>query len=72
MNHITVRNRAQSQLLAYMDFLPYCTTWEDRMKLLDEIQKLSDFVKKVDDMPTGLAKAKVINYWLVIESDINN
>ena len=71
MNYNTSRNRAESQMLYYMDFLPSCGTIESRMQLLEEINKLADFINEVDNMPAAKAKTEILTYWEVFESNLN-
>jgi hypothetical protein len=71
MNHYTFRNRAESLMIAYMDYLPTCSTMEQRMKLLKEINILSEMIVEINMMPAGLVKCQRQEYHETIESKIN-
>jgi len=71
MNHFTFRNKAESLMMRYMNYLSECSTIGLRMQLLEEINKLSDIIVKIDNMPAASAKNEVESYWITIESKIN-
>lgn len=71
MNHITFRDKAEKVMVMYMNELPSCITISQRMMLLEEINKLSETIKTIDDMPFSLARREVISYWVTIESKLN-
>lgn len=54
-----------------MDFLPYCASFNDKLKLIDEIQRLKNIVLSIDSMPVAFAKNEMTEYYKIFES-INN
>jgi len=71
MNYNTFRNRAESQMILYMNYLPSCTTIGCRMQLLEEINRLADFINEVDNMPAAKAKTDLLTYYETVESKLN-
>ena len=71
MNHNTFRNKVESLMMIYMDYLSTCGNISLRMQLLEEINKLSDIIIKIDNMTAASAKNEIESYWITIESKIN-
>jgi len=71
MNHFTFRSRVESLMVNYMNYLSSCGDLASRMQILEEINKLSEIITQIDNMPAALAKTDVVSYLITLESKIN-
>ena len=71
MNHISHRNRIEDLMKLYIDFLPYCDSYSEKLNLITEIQNLKFQIDRIDSMPVSLAKSEIINYYVTFKSVIN-
>lgn len=69
MNYFTHRNRMERQLYLYIDFLTFCETNQDRLKILDEIMDLRFKIQRIDRMTGSEAYVNVDTITLILESD---
>lgn len=70
MTYIFLRNRNQEQVFRLMRFMPYCS-YENGLKIVDEIILLRFFIYKVDIMTPSAANQLIKMKAIIYESSIN-
>lgn len=61
-------NQNKRLLRLYVDFLPECTTYEDRLKLSTEIGRLNEQNKVIEKMGFAYTKKDISDYELELNA----
>jgi len=72
MNYATYRARIFVQMELYVEFIPHCENLPYKLKLIEQVQYLSEVIASIDLMPYSFAKNDMASYYVTFESKINN